>query len=65
MTCSECIAQDRWKDLTRTDCKVCGPRKQVSWSVAEGHNALNEFVTWILHSFDKKYTTYAFAHYGT
>ncbi|KAH7709254.1 DNA polymerase [Aphelenchoides avenae] len=64
VTCSECIAQDRWKDLARADCKVCGPRKQVTWSVAEGQNALHEFVSWILHGFDKKYITYAWAHYG-
>ncbi|KAH7709673.1 hypothetical protein AAVH_23057 [Aphelenchoides avenae] len=54
VTCSECIAQDRWKDLSRPDCKVCGPRKQATWSVAEGQNALHEFVSWILHGFDKK-----------
>lgn len=64
VTCTECIAQNTWKDLARTDCKVCGPRKRVTWSEAEGQGALSEFVNWILHDLDKTYTTYAFAHYG-
>ncbi|KAH7706562.1 hypothetical protein AAVH_26191, partial [Aphelenchoides avenae] len=59
VTCTECIAADRWKDLTRTDCKVCGPVKNISWSAADGQNPLKDFVDWILHSFDKAYSTYA------
>ncbi|KAH7708490.1 Protein C25F9.2 protein [Aphelenchoides avenae] len=38
--------------------------KEVTWSEAEGKNPLNEFVAWLLYSFDKSFTTYAFAHYG-
>lgn len=65
VTCTECIANGTWKDLSRKDCKICGPDKDMSWSAADGCNPLNEFVKWILYSFDKSYTTYAFAHYGT
>ena len=38
---------------------------EVTWSEAEGMNPLSEFVAWLPYSFDKAYTTYAFAHYGT
>ncbi|KAH7691331.1 Protein C25F9.2 protein, partial [Aphelenchoides avenae] len=64
VTCSECIAKDQWKDLSRRDCRICGGLKEVTWSAAEGKNPLSEFVSWILHSFDKSFHTYAFAHYG-
>lgn len=64
VTCTECIAQNTWKDLTRTDCKVCGPQKRKTWSEAEGQSPLSEFVKWILQDLNKNYTTYAFAHYG-
>jgi hypothetical protein len=64
VTCSECIAKDEWQDLSRRDCRICGGLKEVTWSAAEGKNPLNEFVNWVLHSFDKSFHTYAFAHYG-
>ncbi|KAH7697877.1 hypothetical protein AAVH_35036 [Aphelenchoides avenae] len=60
VTCSQCIANDNWKDLSRRDCKICGGLKEVMWSAAEGKNPLSEFVNWILHSFDKSFHTYAF-----
>lgn len=44
-------------------CEVCGPDRIKHFSPVDG-DPLVDFLNWLLYDLDKKYTTYAFAHFG-
>ncbi|KAH7703628.1 Protein C25F9.2 protein [Aphelenchoides avenae] len=64
VTCSKCIREERWKDLDRADCEICGPQKVYAkgeWECPDG--LTKELVDWFLQ-LPKKYKTYAYSHNG-
>ncbi|KAH7701731.1 Protein C25F9.2 protein, partial [Aphelenchoides avenae] len=64
VTCSKCIREDRWKDLDRADCEICGPQKVYAKGEWECPNGLTkELVDWFLQ-LPKEFKTYAYSHNG-
>ncbi|KAH7706669.1 hypothetical protein AAVH_26108 [Aphelenchoides avenae] len=65
ITCTKCIDAGCWKDVSKKDCRVCGPEKLKAWPErAHTERITMEFLEWLLRDLPKKYETLACAHNG-
>ncbi|KAH7708191.1 hypothetical protein AAVH_24561 [Aphelenchoides avenae] len=65
ITCTKCIDAGCWKDVSKKDCKVCGPEKLKVWPEwAQTERITMEFLEWLLRDLPNKYETLAYAHNG-
>ncbi|KAH7698215.1 hypothetical protein AAVH_34696, partial [Aphelenchoides avenae] len=65
ITGTKCIDAGCWMDVSKNDCKVCGPEKLKVWPEwAYTERITMEFVEWLLRDLPKKYETLAYAHNG-
>ena len=62
VTCTLCLQNKDF--LLENNCTVCGESKKNTWSAPLGDNCIYEFTKWLIFGLNKKYKTYAFAHYG-
>ncbi|KAH7695646.1 hypothetical protein AAVH_37292 [Aphelenchoides avenae] len=55
ITCTKCIDAGCWKDVSKKDCRVCGPEKLKAWPErAHTERITMEFLEWLLRDLPKK-----------
>lgn len=75
VTCTRCIAKNKWKDVNNKNCEICGPCKRRTWAAWNSEQPLQDFTEWMLRGNAamnekaarrwRKYATYAYAHNGS